>query len=121
MGVTKCTKHGYSGISECCVHIKGAYAHNEAVRAHAIIGLYGDYMILCGECFGDAQSQIGAQGGPRKPEPGHYGSLFDFTLAVPPAAECFDCLAEWFAGTGQGDLLNTINQARANHKLLRDG
>lgn len=121
MGVIRCTKHGYSGIGECCVHIKGAFIQNEAVRAHAIMGLYGDYMILCGVCFGDAQSQIEAQGGPRNPKPGRYGALFDFALAVHSAAECFDCLAEWFGGTGQGDLLNTIHQARANHKLLRDG
>jgi hypothetical protein len=120
MGVTKCDKHGYSGISQFCVHVEKAYRYKEPTRAHAIIGLYGDYMMLCRECFDDAQSQVEKrERGSRSAD--YYGPLFDFTLAIPPASECFDGLAEWFTETGQGDLLNTINQARANYKLLHDG
>ena len=107
MGMINCPRHGLTHIFTCCKHIVDAVEANEVERVHVFIDGWGSPDILCERCLEQARSQVDKL--PKSPSGG-----FLIDLDPPLEPYCSGCIKNWYASTGQGNLSETIAQARTN-------
>ena len=84
----RCSIHGLTDLARVCSHVAAARAAGQREPTHVARDGFGVPMLICSRCLG------------------HHGSRIAYEWDDGPEAECYDCLIEWHASTGQGDLLS---------------
>jgi hypothetical protein len=103
MPVTNCPQHGESvGMEGICHHSHQAYLA-ESVESVVLLADLWCCWLLCASCAAIAE----------KVPPEMRAEAKDWPLPRDEwCLECCECLAVWFARTGQGDLLEACRQLR---------
>lgn len=107
MGMTRCPTHGLAHMITCCVHVADAVDAGTLEESHVVLDDWVTPSIVCARC---KRLVDAAERNPDEPQIG-----FDHVLDSPLVPYCHECLRDWFAATGQGDLSEIISRARAPH------
>jgi hypothetical protein len=102
----KCPVHGLAHMTTCCEHIADAADAGNHEQAFVVLDDWITASIVCAPC----ERLIRAAGRSAEPKIG-----FDHVLQSPLVPYCFDCLRDWYAATGQGDLSAVIAREREPH------
>jgi len=107
MGVVQCTIHGSAGFALCCEHIGDAVDEARFERANVFMDEYASNL-LCEACYQEAAHQATDMTN---------GRVFDLQLGSRIQPHCPDCVRDWCATTGQGDVWTEV--ARANRSRFQ--
>ncbi|NMO22300.1 hypothetical protein HPC49_47615 [Pyxidicoccus fallax] len=105
MGVIRCPIHGLVGIASCCGHLQAAVEAERNEPLQVFLDSWQAPNFVCEPCYERASAILD------KKEPLKDGFFLD--LISPPEVYCSWCVDDWCERTGQGSLLDHINQARS--------
>jgi hypothetical protein len=91
----QCSIHGLTDIGQACRHVGIARDTGNLESTHVARDAFAVAVLICSHCL----ARYGLKVSDMKDEDG-------------PVAVCFDCLIDWHAKTGQGDLLSRYKQSQ---------
>lgn len=103
MGMARCPDHGLSHVVTCCTHVAQAVAGRTGEPGAVVVDDWVTPSLACARCV------LAIRAAGRTPESAQVG--FAHALHEPMVGYCVECVRDWFAATGQGELSEAVASA----------